>query len=666
MVEEVDQESFFTSVKAEDAQSGQFEDVVLYTGNNKEKICSLGAETIGCVLLDCGSTANVCGKAWADSYVAALSVEDKKLVEESVMKADMKRFRFGGDEVLDSVKMMKIPAMVGGKKIMMKTHVVLSKIPLLWSRPGMKKAGLVLDLPKDRALIFGKWQELQTTSVGHYALYIVPMEDKPENCLLNMPVEKEEKKAVILKLHRQFGHPGREVLENLLKKAALWDKGFSEILTQIYGQCKTCRLFSQTPPRPVVSLPPASEFGEVLTLDLKEIKVKNFNYIFHMIDGFTRHTVSVFIPNKKPETIVNCLLTNWVGVGYGVPKKCWSDVGGEFCNNTMREVGEALGCVMDTGAGYSAWQNGINERNHSVVDRCYEKIVTDNPRMEPRTALAWAVNAKNSFPMFNGFSSFQLVFGKNPTMPNILTDKLPALNGVTTSQSLADHIQGIYAGRQAFTEALCSDRIRTALRHKVRAVEKEYRQGDKVYYRRDGGGHMWKGPATVLGRKGTVYFIVHQSQVYRVAGCRLVAVEEAAEQLGERLEQGAGTEQGATPVNVREQGAVQVKEQGAVEYREQVRAGHREQREQGHAGRENLPELQVEGPENPGEGVGLRAEEQQQLQVPGAEVDLEGQQDPEEQQQAPDGQHPAPEGQRQARHPGVERARSAVRPSQRP
>ena len=111
---------------------------------------------------------------------------------------------------------------------------------------------------------------------------------------------------------------------------------------------------------------------------------------------------------------------------------------------------------------------------------------------------------------------------------------------------------------------------------------------------------------------------------------------------------------------------MQVKEQGAVEYREQVRAGHREQREQGHAGRENLPELQVEGPENPGEGVGLRAEEQQQLQVPGAEVDLEGQQDPEEQQQAPDGQHPAPEGQRQARHPGVERARSAVRPSQRP
>ena len=201
LVEEVDQESFFTSVKAEGAQSGPFEDVVMYTGNNKEKICSLGAETIGCVLLDCGSTANVCGKAWADSYVAALSVEDKKLVEESVLKADVKRFRFGGDEVLDSVKMMKIPAMIGGKKIMMKTHVVLSKIPLLWSRPGMKKAGLMLDLPKDRALIFGKWQELQTTSVGHYALYIVPMEGKPETCLLNMPVEKEEKKAVILKLH---------------------------------------------------------------------------------------------------------------------------------------------------------------------------------------------------------------------------------------------------------------------------------------------------------------------------------------------------------------------------------------------------------------------------------------------------------------------------------
>ena len=69
---------------------------------------------------------------------------------------------------------------------------------------------------------------------------------------------------------------------------------------------------------------------------------------------------------------------------------------GEFNNRSMRELGEALGCKVDTGAGYSAWMNGLNERNHAVVDRCLAKIMYENPGMDPEIALAWAVTAKNS------------------------------------------------------------------------------------------------------------------------------------------------------------------------------------------------------------------------------------------------------------------------------
>ena len=68
----------------------------------------------------------------------------------------------------------------------------------------------------------------------------------------------------------------------------------------------------------------------------------------------------------------------------------------------------------------------------------------DNPGMDPVIALAWAVTAKNGYPMHGGFSSFQLVFGKQPTLPNLVTDKLPALEGVTTSQSVAAHISAMY------------------------------------------------------------------------------------------------------------------------------------------------------------------------------------------------------------------------------
>ena len=107
-------------------------------------------------------------------------------------------------------------------------------------------------------------------------------------------------------------------------------------IEKIHQRCMTCKKFSPTPPRPVVSLPAATEFNQVLTMDLKEVKVLNYQYILHMIDRFTRLGVSVFIHNKKPETIVHNLMKHWVSVGYGTPCRIWTDVGGEFCNETLK------------------------------------------------------------------------------------------------------------------------------------------------------------------------------------------------------------------------------------------------------------------------------------------------------------------------------------------
>ena len=535
--EEEEEESYFTaSMKFPEKEEGEYEDLVLYTGSNKKEICSLGSETLNSLIIDCGCTSNVCGQEWMDGYIGALSNADKALVKEE--KGSGKRFRFGGDEVLTPLKMITFPAMLGGRRVNIKTHVVSSKIPLLWSKAAMKKAGVVLDLPQDRAKVFGQWVDLDLTSVGHYSMFILPMEDKLEEAMVTLPQEAEELEATILKIHRQFGHPGYEVMKQLLEKAQVWSPSVKVCLDKIHEKCKICKQFSQTPPRPVVSLPAACEFNKVITMDLKEVKVKEYKYILHIIDVFTRLTVSVFLKNKQAETVVHHVMKSWVAVGYGAPKKCWSDVGGEFNNNAMREMGEQLGCRMETGAGYSAWMNGLNERNHAIVDRCFEKIMLDSPGMDPDIALAWAVNAKNSFPMYGGYSSYQLVFGHNPDLPNLVQDRLPALSGVTTSQSLAKHLQALHSARTAFTATMCDQKLRTAMRHKVRAVERHFNQGEQVYYRRDGDKAMWRGPATVLGNKGSVFFLVHQGQVLRVSSCRMVSTEEAAEQQGARKKEG--------------------------------------------------------------------------------------------------------------------------------
>ena len=51
--------------------------------------------------------------------------------------------------------------------------------------------------------------------------------------------------------------------------------------------------------------------------------------------------------------------------------------------------------------------------------------------------------------MWNCFSSHQVVLWKNPNLPNIKTEKLPALQGVTTSQVLKHHPDAMHSARTA-------------------------------------------------------------------------------------------------------------------------------------------------------------------------------------------------------------------------
>ena len=73
----------------------------------------------------------------------------------------------------------------------------------------------------------------------------------------------------------------------------------------------------------------ASNFNEVMTMDLKEVRVDKYRYIIYMIDTFTTFTVAAFIRDKKASTIVHNVMLHWVSAGYGRPGKIWTDVGGD-------------------------------------------------------------------------------------------------------------------------------------------------------------------------------------------------------------------------------------------------------------------------------------------------------------------------------------------------
>ena len=53
----------------------------------------------------------------------------------------------------------------------------------------------------------------------------------------------------------------------------------------------------------------------------------------------------------------------------------------------------------------------------------------ERPEMDPQEALGWALHAHNSYPGTYGWSLFQLTYGRNPRLPGVGGDRLPALTG---------------------------------------------------------------------------------------------------------------------------------------------------------------------------------------------------------------------------------------------
>ena len=88
-------------------------------------------------------------------------------------------------------------------------------------------------------------------------------------------------------------------------------------------------------PHPVVGLPVATEYNEVVAMDLKNFEG---GWMLHLIDDVSRHSVAAFIKSKRKEVIIEHLFKIRISF-FGPPSSHFSNNGGE-CNKE-----EFLRCV---------------------------------------------------------------------------------------------------------------------------------------------------------------------------------------------------------------------------------------------------------------------------------------------------------------------------------
>ena len=92
-----------------------------------------------------------------------------------------------------------------------------------------------------------------------------------------------------------------------------------------------------------------------------------------------------------------------------------------------------------TTAAQSPWSNGLVERHNATLAETLHKVLAEQ-KTDFETALAWTINAKNSLINVHGFSPSQLALGYNPQLPNVINNKLPALEEVSGQNVLSKHL----------------------------------------------------------------------------------------------------------------------------------------------------------------------------------------------------------------------------------
>ena len=151
-------------------------------------------------------------------------------------------------------------------------------------------------------------------------------------------------------------------------------------------------------------------------------------------------------------------------------------------------------------------------------------MIEDSPETPVDMALQYAVSVSNCFMNVNGFTPAQLAIGQNIKLPSTSHDKLPTLEGVTSSPTIASHLNALAAAKKAFMQAEISSKICKALKHPVRQnADVVYKQGDCVFYKMDDDKRR-HGEAFVIGLEEKNVMVKHGSVIRGVYSCHLQMV----------------------------------------------------------------------------------------------------------------------------------------------
>ena len=141
---------------------------------------------------NCSASKIVCGKEWLNQYISNLPEHQQQNIKYTPSNHV---YRFGDERKITSIESVTVPEKIEGEHINIQSDILDNDIPLLFSRPSMKKTEMRINFQNDTINAFGENIPLITTTSSHFAIPLTSAKQAINN------IDRENNSAITLTIN---------------------------------------------------------------------------------------------------------------------------------------------------------------------------------------------------------------------------------------------------------------------------------------------------------------------------------------------------------------------------------------------------------------------------------------------------------------------------------
>ena len=253
-------------------------------------------------------------------------------------------------------------------------------------------------------------------------LYFVS--EKPNgDVFLRLVIPEKFQNDIIRQFHDLLGHAGIERTYNSARSSYFWP-GMFKTIDKYVSRCVTCQERNlKAIKSPISSSNAVNGPWQQVAIDCvgpMQTTPSGNRFILTLVDWFSNYTLLYPMPDKSAATIARILTTDTF-CKFGIMNVIVSDNGKEFVNKTLKEIFDSYKIKHVTTSFFNPAANGRCERTHRTLGDVLSKLCRKNADQWD-VYLSQAESCLNFHANHTGFSSYFIMFGRDPKLPiqNIL------------------------------------------------------------------------------------------------------------------------------------------------------------------------------------------------------------------------------------------------------